>query len=160
MAMKRIFFAAFLLMAFSVASFSGEFIASGKTHTALGDYTIELADNPVFLDGERLKAYTISYEKSPLEVTVVMNNDRRGLYFLTLSDNLSVKYVNNGQFFGVQKIGKTINMGKISYITSDDGLNRSEYFHQKVIASADLTEFESVSYIAAYFPLLIKNQNV
>jgi hypothetical protein len=159
MTMKRILFAAFLLLAFSAASFSGEFIASGKTYTALGDYTIELADNPVFLNGEKLKAYTISYEHSPLEVTVVMNNDKKGLYFLALSDGLSVKYVNNGDYFGVQKIEKTITLGKTSYLTSDGGLNRFEYFHQKVIGSADLSEFESISYIAAYFPLLIKNQS-
>lgn len=160
MAMKRIFFAAFLLLAFSVAGFSGEFIASGKTYTALGDYKIEIADNTVLLNGEKLKAYTISYQNSPLEVTVVMNNDKQGLYFLALSNDLSVKYVNNGEYFGVQKIDKTINLGKTGYVTSDESLNRREYFHQKVIGSADLTEFESVSYIAAYFPLLIKNETL
>jgi hypothetical protein len=153
-------FAALLLLAFSAASFSGEFIASGKTHTALGDYTIELADSPVLLNGEKLKAFTISYENSPLEVMVIMNNDKKGMYYLALSDNLSIRYVNNGDFFGVQKIDKTITIGKTSYLTSDESLNRSEYFHQKVITSSELTDFDSISLIAAYFPILMKNQTL
>jgi hypothetical protein len=158
MAMRRVLIAAFILFAYSAASFSGEFIASGKTYSAMGDYTIELADSPVILNGEKLKAYTISYEYSPLEVTVIMNNDKKGLYYLALSNNLSIKYVCNGDYFGVQKIDKAVTIGKTSYITSDDAMNRSEYFHQKVIAQGDLSELDSIGLIAAFFPLLIKSE--
>ena len=62
--MKRILFAAILMVAFSTALFSREFVAGGKTHTAFGDYKIEIADNPVTLNGEQLKAYVISYQNS------------------------------------------------------------------------------------------------
>jgi hypothetical protein len=158
--MKRILSAALLLLVFSTASFSGEFIASGRTYSALGDYTIEAADSPVFINGEKLKAYTISYENSPLEVTVIINNDKKGLYYLALSANVSVKYVNNGDFFGIQKIDNTVTLGKTDYITSVDAINMSEYFHQKVIARGDLSEFDSIGLIAAYFPLLIKSESV
>jgi hypothetical protein len=82
------------------------------------------------------------------------------MYYLALSDNLSIRYVNNGDFFGVQKIDKTITIGKTSYLTSDESLNRSEYFHQKVITSSELTDFDSISLIAAYFPILMKNQTL
>lgn len=158
MAMKRILIAAFILFVYSAESFSGEFIASGKTYSAMGDYTIELADSPVILNGEKLKAYTISYEYSPLEVTVIMNNDKKGLYYLALSNNLSVRYVSNGDYFGIQKIDKAVTLGKTSYVTSDDAINRSEYFHQKVIAQGDLSELDSIGFIAAYFPLLINHE--
>ncbi len=158
--MKRILSATLLLLVYSAASFSGEFLASGKTYSALGDYTIELADSPVFINGEKLKAYTISYENSPLEITVIMNNDKKGLYYLALSDKVSVKYVNNGDYFGIQKLDQTVTLGKTSYLTSVDALNMSEYFHQKVIARGDLSELDSVGLIAAYFPLLIKSESV
>ena len=47
--MKRMFFAALLIVAFSSASFSREFVAGRKTYSALGDYKIEIADNSVTL---------------------------------------------------------------------------------------------------------------
>jgi hypothetical protein len=51
--MKKILSAALLIVAFSTASFSREFVTSGKTHSALGDYKIEKADTPVILNGEQ-----------------------------------------------------------------------------------------------------------
>ena len=45
--MKKMFFTALLTVAFGSASFSREFVAEGKTYSALGDYRIEIADNPV-----------------------------------------------------------------------------------------------------------------
>jgi hypothetical protein len=71
-----------------------------------------------------------------------------------------MKYINNGSYFGVEKIDKTVNMGKTSYSTSDEALDRREYFHQRVIARGDLSELDSIALIAAYFPLLIKNESV
>jgi hypothetical protein len=40
-------------------------------------------------------------------------------------------------------------------MTSDAALNRSEYFHQKVLAPGKRSEVENTQLIAAYFPLLI-----
>ncbi len=44
--MKRLLLAAVLIIAFCTASFAGKVVAKGKTFTALGNYTIETADNP------------------------------------------------------------------------------------------------------------------
>jgi hypothetical protein len=151
--MKRILFAA--LMMVSTASFSREFVASGKTHTAFGDYKIEVADNPVTINGQQLKAYVISYQNSPVEVKVVIRKDKKCKNYIVLSDKLSVQYVCNGDYFGVQKIEKSLeNEG---YKTSDDALNRTEYFHQKLIARGPQEEVLSTQLIAVYFPMLIRD---
>jgi hypothetical protein len=153
--MKRILFAAILMVAFSTALFSREFVAGGKTHTAFGDYKIEIADNPVKLNGEQLKAYVISYQNSPTEVTVVIRKDKKCKNYIVLSDKLSVQYVCNGDFFGVQKLEKSLE--KDGFATSDAALNRTEYFHQKLIAQGRQGEVESTQLIAVFFPMLIKD---
>jgi hypothetical protein len=156
--MKRMLFAALLIVAFSSASFSREFVASGKTYSALGDYKIELADNTVTLNGEQLKAFVISYQNSPMEVKVVIRKDKTCKNYIVLSDKLSVQYVCNGDYFGVQKIEKSLE--KDGFATSDEALDRSEYFHQKLIAQGKQDEIEATRLIAAYFPLLIKEELV
>ena len=153
--MKRMFFAALLTVAFSSASFSREFVAGGKTHSALGDYKIELADNPVTINGEELKAFVISYQNSDLEVTVAIRKDKKCRNYLVLSDKLSVQYVCNENYFGVEKLDKAL--AKEGYTTSDAALNRSEYFHQKVLSPGMGSEVENTQLIAAYFPMLIKD---
>jgi hypothetical protein len=156
--MKKMLIAGLLMTAISTASFSREFVASGKTHTSLGDYRIELADKPVMISGQELKAFIISYENSPMEVTVAIRNDKDCKNYFVLSDKLSVQYVCNGKFFGVQKLDKSLE--KEGYTTSDATLNRSEYFHQKLIVSGQTDEVDNTKLIAAYFPLLINGETM
>jgi hypothetical protein len=156
--MKRMFFAALLIVAFSSALFSREFVASGKTHTALGDYKIELADNPVTINGEQFKAYVISYQNSPMEVKVVIRKDKNCKNYIVLSDKLSVQYVCNGDYFGVQKLEKSL--AAEGLVTSDAALNRTEYFHQKLIVPGKQDELTATQLIAAYFPMLINDELV
>ena len=156
--MKRMFFAALLIVAFSSASFSREFVAGGKTHSALGDYKIEIADNPVMINGEELKAYVISYQNSPMEVKVVIKNDKKCKNFIVLSDKLSVMYVCNGDYFGVQKLDKSLQAAGLT--TSDEALNRSEYYHQKLLVQGKQGDVEATQLIAAYFPMLVKDELV
>ncbi|MEI6050729.1 MAG: hypothetical protein WCS03_17690 [Bacteroidota bacterium] len=155
--MKRMFFAAILIVAFSTASFTREVVAEGKTHSALGDYKIEIADNPVMLNGEELKAFVISYQNSPLEVTVAIRKGEKCKNYIVLSDKLSVQYVCNESYFGVEKLDKSFE--KDGYTTSDAALNRSEYFHQKVLAPGKRGEIENAQLIAAYFPMLINSND-
>jgi hypothetical protein len=156
--MKRMFFAALLIVAFSTASFSREFVASGKTYSALGDYKIKIADNPVAINGNQLKAYVISYQNSPMEVKVVIRKDKECKNYIVLSDKLSVEYVCNGDYFGVQKLEKSLE--KDGYATSDEALNRSEYFHQKLLVQGRQDDIEATKLIAAYFPMLFKEDLV
>jgi hypothetical protein len=153
--MKTLIFGALLTMAFSSASFAREFVAGGKSNTALGDYKIEIADNPVIINGEKLKTYIISYQNSPMEVTVVIQNGKKCRNYIVLSDKLSIQYVCNENYFGVQKLEKVFE--KEGYKTDDVALNRGEYFHQKVLSPGKRDELESAHLIACYFPMLIND---
>jgi hypothetical protein len=153
--MKRMISATVLILIVSTVAFARKFVADGKTHTALGNYKIELADNPVPMKGSDCKAYIISYENSPMEVTVVVCKERKCKRYVVLSDRLSVQYVCNASYFGVEKLDKSFE--KDGYKTSDSALNRSEYFHQKVLGPGQKPELEATQLIAAYFPMLLGN---
>ena len=147
--------AAVLIIGLSTVSFARKLVAEGKTFTTLGDYKIELADNTVPMKGEECKAFIISYENTPMEVTVIVFKERKCKRYIVLSDKLSVQYVCNANYFGVEKLDKAFE--KEDYKTSDAALNRSEYFHQKVIAPGKGNELCSIQLIAAYFPRLLNN---
>ena len=135
------------------ASYAKKVIAEGPTFSALGNYKIELADNPVLLQGQECKAYTISYENTPMKVTIAVCKDKNCRKYIVLSDKLSVQYVCNSNYFGVERLDKAFESEGFS--TSDKELNRFEYYHQKVIAPGKRGEVESAQLIAAYFPFLI-----
>ena len=153
--MKRMIIAAVLIIATSTAAFSRKLVAEGKTHTALGNYKIELADDPVEMKGEDCTAYIISYENSDVEATVVICKEKNCKRYVVLSDKLSIQYVCNEYYFGVEKLGKEFE--KEGYKTSDSALNRGEYFHQKVLSPSGRTEVENTQLIAAYYPMLLNN---
>jgi len=144
---------AVLTLVFCTAMFAGKVVAKGPTYTALGNYTIETADNAVPVNGEDCKAFVIRYENNPMEVTVAICKDRNCKKYVVLSDKLSVQYVCNDSYFGVEKLDKAFE--KDGYKTSDSNLNRSEYFHQKVITPGKRSELEATQLIAAYFPMLL-----
>jgi hypothetical protein len=151
--MKRMFFSALLIVAFSNVSFTREFVAEGKTYSALGDFKIEIADNPVTINGEDFRTFVISYQNSPLEVKVAIRKDRNCKKYIVLSDKLSVQYVCNAHYFGVEMLDKSLkNEG---YATSEAAMNWGEYFHQKVLTSGQGCELDNTLLIAAYFPKLI-----
>jgi hypothetical protein len=152
--MKRIFAAA-LILALSLATYARKFVAEGRTYTDLGNYKIEIADNPVMLMGKEMKAFIISYENTNMEITVAFDKNRRGMTYYVLSPALSVKYICNGDYFGVSKLGKELE--KDGYLTSESELNREEYFHQKVIACGVNCDLENSKLIAAFYPMLLSN---
>jgi len=153
--MKRIFLATALIFVISLASFARKFISEGKSFTALGGYKIELADNPVTLMGKEMKAFIISYENTSMEVTVAFEKGRKGMTYYVISPGLAIKYVCNGSYFGVQKLGNELE--KDGYKTSDSALNRSEYFHQKVLTTGGNCDLENSRLIAAFYPMLLNN---
>lgn len=153
--MKRIVLITALIFAISVASFARKFVAEGKTYSVLGNYRIEIADNPVILKGKELKAFIISYEKTNMEVTVAFEKNRKGMTYYVISDNLAVKYVCNRKYFGVAKLGNELE--KDGYRTSDSELNKTEYFHQKIITTGSNCDLDNSKIIAAFYPMLINN---
>lgn len=154
--MKRFFFAGLLVLAISTASFGRELIANGKTHTVLGDYKIEVADEWMTINNEQFRTYVISYENTPMEVKVVVVPGKKCKDFIVLSDQLSIKYVCNKDYFGVEKLLEPVN----GFKTSDENLNRNEYFHQRVITTGGNTEDDNARMIAAFFPMLLKDSKL
>jgi hypothetical protein len=153
--MKKMFFLALLTVAFSSATIARELVAEGKTNSALGDYRIEKADQPVVINGEELKAFVISYQNSPMEVTVVIRKGKDCKNYIVLSDKLSVQYVCNENYFGVEMLDKSLVVAGFNPTAA--ALNRSEYFHQKKLAGGKRGELENTQLIAAYFPMLIES---
>jgi hypothetical protein len=153
--MKKMLFLALLTVAFGSATYAREFVAEGKTYSALGDYRIEKADNPVIINGEELKAYVISYQNSPMEVTIVVKKGKNCKNYIVLSDKLAVQYVCNENYFGVEKLDKSLVFE--GFKPTEAGLNKEQYYHQKKLAPGKRGEIENTQLIAAYFPLLLKN---
>ena len=153
--MKKMLFLALLTISFGSATYAREFVAEGKTYSALGDYRIEKADNPVIINGESLRAFVIRYQNSPMEVTIAIRPGEKCKNYLVLSDRLSVQYVCNENYFGVEKFDRSLVVN--GFNPTDEALNRSGYFHQKKLAQGKRGELESTQLIAAFFPMLITN---
>jgi hypothetical protein len=121
----------------------------------MGDYKIEIADNPVTINGDEFTAFLISYQNTPLEVRVAVRKEHDCKKYIVLSEKLSIQYVCNANYFGVERLDKSFE--KDGYATSDLYLDKNEYFHQKVITSGKGCELDNTRLIASYFPMLIKN---
>jgi hypothetical protein len=153
--MKRFITTAVLIIAFCTASFATKVVAEGKTHSVLGDYKIESLDNPVMINGKELKAFIISYENTGLKTTIAIDKTFNCKKFYVLSSQLSVQYVCNGHYFGVERLDRKLE--KEGYKTSNDDLDNYAYYHQKVLSNGTSTDLENTKLIAAYFPFLFKN---
>jgi hypothetical protein len=155
--MKKMILTTVLIALVCTVTFGKRVVAKGNTFSALGDYKIETVDEPFLLKGEGCTAYTISYSNSPMQATVVICKDKKCKKYVVLSDKLSVQYVCNPTYFGIERLEKSFE--KEGYKTEDKELNKVEYFHQKVLGSGQLGELEATKLIAAYFPFLLNTDN-
>ncbi len=153
--MKRLITAAVLILVCCTVSFATKVVAEGKTHTVLGDYKIETLDNPVMINGKELKAFTVTYQNTGLKTTIAIDKTLKCKKYYVLSDMLSVQYVCNGHYFGVERLDKKLE--KEGFMTTNDDLDNFQYYHQKVLSSGTSTDVENTKLIAAYFPFLFKN---
>ncbi len=153
--MKRIILTAVLITTVCLTSFARKFVAEGKTFTAYGDYRIEIDDNYVTINGLQHKPYIISYANSGLETRVVITMEKNCRKYYVFSEDLSVQYVSNKDYFGVEKLDKELE--KEGFMTSESSLNKAEYFRQKVITPGNNWKREKTLLIAAYFPALLNN---
>lgn len=153
--MKRIILVAGLTIALSLVSFARKFVAERETHSALGNYRIQVDDKSMFINVKEHVSYVITYENSNPEVKVAIDMDKEGKKYYVISDNFSVKYVANRHYFGVEKLLPELE--KDSYKTSDAALNRLEYSHQKAITTNQGWKHDNTRLIAVYFPMLLNN---
>lgn len=146
-----------LVALISTVTFGKKVVAKGQTFSPLGNYKIETVDNPVAMKGNDCEAYKISYENTPMEVTLIVCKEQKCKRYVVLSDKLSVQYVCNPVYFGVERLDKSFE--KEGYKTVDEFLNREEYFHQKVLGPGQQLEIDAAKLIAAYFPFLLKTNS-
>lgn len=154
-AMKRFFLTTAFILAAGMATFAAKIVAEGKTYSTLGDYRIETSDQRVTINGKEMDAFVIRYDNTDATVTVAIEKGNRCKKYYVLSDNLSVQYVCNKDYFGVEKLDRTImNEG---FNTNQETLNHREYFHQKVLSDGGLSDLENSKMIAAFYPMLLNN---
>lgn len=146
--------AAFILIC--TASFSQKLVAEGKTWTALGDYRIEAMEQPVVINGKELESFRVSYQNTGLTATIAVDKTSKNKKYYVLSDNLSVQYVSNRNYFGLERLDKQLE--KEGYKTSVEKLNNEQYFYQKIITRDKLSDRENLNLISAYYPFLLKDQ--
>lgn len=160
--MKRIFNLILMTLMISSFAFAGDVkmpVAQGNTNCELGIYTIEKAAQFEMIKGKPLRAYQIWYENSPDSLTVAVEDCKDGITrFLVISEDLVVEYICRNNFFGARLIDDRF--AEEGYFTSEQNLDRQEYYHQKVITCTSMTETDYLSLISVYFPKLIKDQSL
>jgi len=153
--MKRILISAIMLVSFASLSF-GRIVAEGETLSPLGKFTVETCDQPIIIAGETLPTYMVRYENSPLTVKIAVDKEKKCKNYIVVSDQLSVMYTCNGNYFGVNLLsGKYSDAG---YSTETCALDRWDYFHQKVLSRGVTAEIDAAKLIAVYFPNLILSE--
>ena len=152
--MKRMISFIAIACIISLSSFANDPIAKGKTHCCLGNYVVENAADPIMVDGVALESFVVSYDNSDMTVKIgIDKSDKKCTTYIVKSDDLTVQYDCNRKIFGVNHVNK-------KYL--DDGLNtsgnlldRSEYFHQKIITRNKYSELDHIKLISVYYPRLI-----
>ncbi|MEA1886919.1 MAG: hypothetical protein U9N72_06900 [Bacteroidota bacterium] len=154
--MKKFLFLFTIALILGPAGFTKAPVAEGKTHSCLGNYVVDNALDPIYVDGKALKTFIVSYENSDLNVRIgIDKSDRKCTRFIVLSDELEIQYQCKGNYFGVRRLGKEYLKDGLS--TSDLSLDVSEYFHQKLISQQPKSEIDYVKLISVYFPRLVKD---
>lgn len=151
--MKRMVFSALMIMIISTSLLARKLVAEGNTYSAFGNFRIETADQPLIINGVALDTYIVSYENSNMSVTIAIDKDKKCKRYITISDFLSVQYVCYGTHFGVEKLDKKYVEAGLK--TSDAGLDRAEYFHQKVLTQGQKDAIYCMKLIGVYFPHLL-----
>ena len=155
--MKKILLVLVLFAGVAAMSY-GRVILKGESNTSFGSYTIEAIDESMMIAGAELKCYTITYENFPEIVKVFIDKEKKCKNYVVVSDGgLEVMYTCNGEYFGVNKVGKKY---RDAHISTDEGkLDRTGYFHQKVLTRGKTEEFDALQLIASFYPALVKQND-
>ncbi len=158
--MKKMISLILLVVVFSFAATAENVIRKGETHSALGEYTIEKADEFIVVNGMELQTYMISYENSDKSIRVAVDKDKKGKIknFLVVGDDLSLQYKCQASYFGVAQLDDKYKEAGID--SSTEELNLVEYYHQKVLTRANPTDRDCLGLIACYYPKLVTNYEI
>jgi len=149
----RLFTVTALLIGIEPVLTAQEVVSGGNTYSAFGKYSIEETNTPDTLCGMNGCPYLVKFENSDIVLKVFIWKENGIKKYVALSDDLSVQYVCNKDFIGIEKLSKKFL--KHGYCTNDSILNRSQYFHQKIIARGERSDIDNVALIASYYPHLV-----
>lgn len=153
--MKRIILLTVLIVAASLGTYARKLVTEGDTWSAFGKYRVEIDDSYIMVNGLKHKPFVITFENTGLEARVIVTMEKGCRKYYVLSEPLSVQYVSNKNYFGVEKLDSELE--KEGYRTSESALNRTEYFHQKAITAGGSWRADKTALIAAFFPMLLNN---
>ncbi len=148
--MKKFLLTLALILTVCLASMANRIVAKGQSNSAFGDYKIEESDNHLMFKNKELDQYLITYEKSDLKVVVVLDKQKKCKKYYVLSDKLPVQYECDGTYFGIKKLDKELL--SLGFKTSMENLNKTEFFHQRVLISGMTDTIEHLHLIASYYP--------
>ena len=153
--MKRLFCFLAAILVLCITGLAKAPVAEGKTYCCLGNYIVDNAVDPITINGEPLKTFTVTYENSDVTVKIgIDRSDRACTRFIVISDELEIQYLCKNNCFGAKRISNAQQIGK--YSTSELNLDLAEYYHQRVLSSLPMSEVDYLQLISVYFPRLIK----
>lgn len=155
--MKRFFLTTVLVLSVCIASIANPVVSKGPSNTGFGNYQITALDDHLVINGRTCDQYVITYDNSDLKVTVAVDAQKKCRKYYILNEQVPVQYECNGVYFGIKKIDKELLAQ--GYKTSLDNLNKSEYYHQKVLTSETNGKLDHLNLIASYYPGLFNERN-
>jgi len=153
--MKRIILISALIVSICLSSYGRKFVSAGDSHSPLGKYKIEVDDNYMMINGSQHKPYVISFENTLMEVRVAVTMEKGCRKYYVLSENLSLQYVSNRHYFGVELLDGELE--KDGFSNSTVSLDKEEYFHQKALTGGEQWRRDKTPLIAVFYPQLISN---
>jgi hypothetical protein len=154
--MKRIFVLTALIITVCLAALGNPVVSQGQSNTELGDYKITALNDHIMLNGKELEKFLITYANSDLKVVVAVDKQKKCRKYYVLNEQVPVQYECNGLYFGIKKLDK--NLGKLGFVTSLENLNKSEYYHQRVLTSETTSMLDQLNLIASYYPGLLNGK--
>ena len=154
--MKRIFVLTALIITVCLAALGNPVVSQGQSNTELGDYKITALNDHIMLNGKELEKFLITYANSDLKVVVAVDKQKKCRKYYVLNEQVPVQYECNGLYFGIKKLDK--NLGKLGFVTSLENLNKSEYYHQRVLTSETTSMLDQLNIIASYYPGLLNGK--
>lgn len=151
--MKLFFLTAAVILTVCMASIGNTIVAKGESNSEFGAYKIEVLKDQMFYMDKLLDKYQITYANSDLKVIVVVDKQNQGEKYYVLNERFPVQYESNGTLFGIRKLDKAFSSR--GYATSLDNINRSEYYHQRVLTNEANDTQTHLNLIAAYYPGLL-----
>jgi hypothetical protein len=129
---------------------------TGNSLTDFGNYVVTVSDEPMMINGEKVKTYDLNYENtnSPVQIGVV--NEKNCVSYIVRSDEFEIQYSCKKGVFGVKKVEKKYQT--LPQEEMDTKLDKVNYFAQRVICTNKKSEDELLGLIACYFPILINEE--